>query len=116
MRVNIACLVLTYYRLIPMNLDSSYYTMIKLWFSESLIHSSCELHRSGKFLQNIILDTSVQIQRELLDVDTDTFTIICHICDGLYRVQYNIPRSVLTNISNCLMDGMCLCAVHSAST
>jgi len=88
------------------------YTMI--WFSESLIHSSCELHRSGKFLQNIILDTCIQIQRELLDVDTDTFTIICHICDGLYRIQYNIPRSVLANISDCLMDGMSLCAVYSA--
>jgi len=80
------------------------YTMV--WFSESLLNSSCELQRNDKFLQSIALDTCVLMQREVFDIDTDVFTVVCHICDGVYRIQYNIPRSVLTNASDCITDGM----------
>jgi len=80
------------------------YTMIR--FSENLINSSCELHKNGKFLQSIVLEMCVQVQREMIDVDTDLLTVVCHICDDHERIRYNIPKSVLTNASDCATDGM----------
>jgi len=87
-----------------------------IWFSETLINSPCELHRNGKFLQSIVLDNCIQIQREVIDIDTDMFTIVCHICDGLNRIRYNIPRSVFTNTSDCVIDGMSVYSIQYWAT
>ena len=87
-----------------------YITMI--WFSASLIHPSCELHRNGELLQSIDLDNCVQMRREEFDSDIYNFTVVCPIkCDGCYRIQHDIPRSSFTNMSDCLTDGMSVCSV-----
>ncbi|XP_065913657.1 uncharacterized protein [Dysidea avara] len=82
---------------------------VRIWFTEILIHSSCELHRNGESLQSIDLDNCVQMRQEKFDFDMDVFTVVCPItCDGIYRIEYAIPRSSFTNTSDCLTDEKCI--------
>ena len=88
------------------NLNNEIRLSTTIWVSESLVQSPCELHRNGELLKDVELDTCIQLLPEEVDIDVDNLTFVCPICDGLYRIQHDIPKTSSTDVTNCRMMGI----------
>ena len=79
---------------------------ITMWFNDSLISTPCELYRNGDVVPNIEPTSCIALNRVEHDFNMDTFTIVCPTCNDTYNIHYNIPRIMLTNVSDCSISGM----------
>ncbi|XP_065913382.1 uncharacterized protein [Dysidea avara] len=80
---------------------------ITMWFNDSLISTPCELYRNGDVVPNIEPTSCIALNRVEHDFNMDTFTIVCPTCNDTYNIHYNIPRIMLTNVSDCSISGNC---------